>query len=693
MNSTHKRLTAALLALAPFASTTSGLGAEFSFERHTLKVPDGYSVIEAATTPLVERPISADFDEWGRLYVTESSGSNDPVEIQARERPHRVLRLQDQDGDGVFDSRTVFADQMMLPQGALWHRGSLYVAAPPEIWKLTDHDGDGIAEQREVWLDPGTLTGCANDLHGPYLGPDGYIYWAKGAFATQTYRREDGSEWTTRAAHLFRRHPDGGAVEPVMTGGMDNPVEIAFSPRGERFLTTTFLQHPSGGRRDGIIHAVYGGVYGKIHDVIEDHPQTGSLLEPMTHMGPAAACALLRPESTALDPQAPNILYASAFNLNSVSRHILKPKGATFETEDADFLTADHRDFHPTDLIEDADGSLLVIDTGGWYKLCCPTSQLHKPETLGAIYRVRRNQPESIKDPRGLSLDWKNASPQELAARLSDPRPTVVNRAMTALATPDPTAATALSAALRNETSRGARVAAVWTLTRIDSPIARALIRLALDDRDPTVRQAAIHSAALWRDSLALSALRSKLAVESPALRRAIAEALGRIGDTSSVPAILQALQRPIDKVEAHSLTYALIEINAPEMTRAGLSSPYTRAEQHAGAPSRDARSRPSGRPQPPPRRTRCVPGGRSPRAARNRPLDIEAAAPLGGSAGALFRSSKPRHREPGRSPDRSNVGSRGGTSRAANTAVHRQQPGFETTGSRQSPRMLRRSV
>ena len=39
------------------------------------------------------------------------------------------------------------------------------------------------------------------------------------------------------------------------------------------------------------------------------------------------------------------------------------------------------------DVFEDADGSLIVIDTGGWYKLCCPTSQLAKPDVLGAIYR------------------------------------------------------------------------------------------------------------------------------------------------------------------------------------------------------------------------------------------------------------------------------------------------------------------
>ena len=60
---------------------------------------------------------------------------------------------------------------------------------PPSIWKLTDTNGDGVADQRVEWFQGKTLTGCANDLHGPYLGPDGWIYWCKGAFAQQTYER------------------------------------------------------------------------------------------------------------------------------------------------------------------------------------------------------------------------------------------------------------------------------------------------------------------------------------------------------------------------------------------------------------------------------------------------------------------------------------------------------------------------
>jgi len=154
-----------------------------------LTVPAGFVVERVAGPPLVNRPIVADFDEQGRLYVADSSGSNDKVDKQLADRPHRIVRLEDTDGDGRFDRGVVFADKMMFPEGAMWFDGSLYVAAPPSIWKLTDTDGDGVADRREEWFQGKTLTGCANDLHGPYAGPDGWIYWTKGAFAEQTYDR------------------------------------------------------------------------------------------------------------------------------------------------------------------------------------------------------------------------------------------------------------------------------------------------------------------------------------------------------------------------------------------------------------------------------------------------------------------------------------------------------------------------
>lgn len=389
---------------------------------HTFKLPEGYTIEVAARAPLVDRPISAALDEEGRLYVTISSGSNDRGPDQAKKQSHKIVRLTDTDGDGVYDQSTLYAENIAMPQGAMWHAGSLYVAAPPHILKFTDTDGDGKADRREIWFDGKTVTGCMNDLHGPWLGPDGWIYWTKGAFAPQTYTIH-GKEWKTRASHVFRARVDGTGIEPLMTGGMDNPVGLAFTSTGDRIVSGTFFTQPAGGKRDGLIHAVYGGIYGKDWDVLHDpqHIWTGpSVLPMMTHLGPAAPCGLVRMESSTFTGDSKHdTLFCCLFNMQKVTRHRLVPKGATYETRDDDFLVSDQKDFHPTDVIEDADGSLLVIDTGGWYKICCPTSQLPRPDVLGAIYRIRPAG-GGPKDPYGTTINWSKQPPRQLARYLDD---------------------------------------------------------------------------------------------------------------------------------------------------------------------------------------------------------------------------------------------------------------------------------
>lgn len=136
-------------AICGFCSV-GAIAGETELHGKTFHLPDGFTIELATSAPLTERPICVDFDDSGNLYVAESSGTNDNVQIQLAEKPHSILRLTDTD---EFDQRTVFADQMMFPEGCEWHEGSLYVAAPPQIWKLTDQDGDGVAEKREVWFD------------------------------------------------------------------------------------------------------------------------------------------------------------------------------------------------------------------------------------------------------------------------------------------------------------------------------------------------------------------------------------------------------------------------------------------------------------------------------------------------------------------------------------------------------------
>ncbi len=537
--------------------TTPTRSAEFTINGRSFRLPGGFTIRQVAAPPLIERPISASFDELGRLYVTESSGSNDPVEKQLQQRPHRIVRLEDRDGDGIFDRRIVFAEGIMFPEGVLWHQGSLYVAAPPQIWKFTDTDEDGKADERSVWFDGRTLTHCANDLHGPYLGPDGWIYWCKGAFAKQEYRR-GGQVWTTRAAHLFRRRLEGGEVEPVMTGGMDNPVEVVFTRTGEPILTSTFVQHPRNGKRDGLIHAIYGGLFGKRHSVLRGHPRTGDLLSPLVHLGAAAPSGLARIPSS--NPGAPETVLATSFNMHQVTRHELTRAGASFHAATTPFLTCDDVDFHPTDILVDADGSFLVIDTGGWYKLCCPTSHLWKPDILGGIYRITRNGAPVIDDPRGQELAWPDVPPEELLRRLADSRPAVRCRAADQLVAQSKPISHWLHENLET-LPPAVRLQIVWILTRIGSDEAVRRIRSMLTDDEPEIVAAALKGLSLLRDTGCLQSAMKLLQHPDGAVRRNAAELCGRAPDRSAVPDLLAALTRTTDRWEQHALTYALIEI------------------------------------------------------------------------------------------------------------------------------------
>lgn len=545
------------------------------------RVRQGWTVQRVAAEPMTKWPIVADWDPQGRLVVAESAGVGRPIQEHNRDVPHRIVRLIDRDGDGVFDDRIVAAEALAFPEGVLCLGDDIFVSAPPEIWRLTDTTGDGVCDRRQVWFDGKTLTNCANDLHGPYLGRDGWIYWTKGAFGEQTHRLDGGGELHTRASHLFRRRPEGGPIDVVASGGMDNPVAIAFSPEGEKFFSSTFLQHPADGRRDGLAHAPYGGVFGKDHGVVHGHPRTGPLLPVMTHLGAAAPSGLEWIDDPW--PGAGGGIALSLFNLHRVTFHRLVPDGATYRTEDHDWLVTDQIDFHPTDVLLDDDGSLIVIDTGGWYDLCCPTSRVDQKTAPGGIYRLRPDTPHApgvehpTREPAGRRVDWA-VPPAELVSRLDDPRPWVRREAARRLRQDPESAVPLLDQSFRDPSLPVAvRLGALWGLGAIGTAEALETITehaiTAYGIAEPTnpeshraddtrLAHAACHAVGLYRYDAARQPCERLLSASDPALRRAAAEALGRFGVPDSVPHLLPAFEGGnLDRHEAHSRLYALIEI------------------------------------------------------------------------------------------------------------------------------------
>jgi hypothetical protein len=102
--------------------------------------------------------------------------------------------------------------------GARWYEGALYTASAPSLWRLEDTDGDNVADKRQEFITKIDFGGNACDIHGPFPGPDGWIYWANCQRGYEI-RQVDGSVMAGKAAGLFRVRPDGRDVEVVCAGG------------------------------------------------------------------------------------------------------------------------------------------------------------------------------------------------------------------------------------------------------------------------------------------------------------------------------------------------------------------------------------------------------------------------------------------------------------------------------------------
>ena len=551
---------------------------EAGFVVPDIQVPEGYTVELAAGPPLVKHPMMAAFDDRGRLFIAGAAGLNLRTADLEEQLPNYIRMIEDTDGDGRFDRSTIFADKMTLPQGALWHNGALYVASPPNIWRLEDTDDDGVADRREILVDQFGYSGNAASVHGCFLGPDGRIYWCDGRHGHE-FRDTNGKVTSKRqGSYIFSCQPDGSDVRIHCGGGMDNPVEVDFTDEGEVLGTVNILY--SRPRDDCLVHWLYGGAYPHSERVLGEFQRTGDLLGPVHSFGHVAVSGMTRYRSGVLDRGFRDDIFVTIFNAGKVMRCELEREGATFLANQREFLSCSSRDFHPTDVLEDADGSLLVIDTGGWFTQGCPTSQIAKPDIKGAIYRIRRTGMTTLVDPRGQQIDWQNQTDNQLTALLNDTRFKVRERAIGECAQRGDAIVGALDRTLLRDGRQ--RRNAVWALTRIGTEQAQAVVRKALGDSLTSVRQAACRSIATNPDPQAVQQLCQLVRDDEPAVRREAAKALGRIGDSRSARVLLTALERNVDRAEEHALIYALIEIDHPDATSAGLSSEVAKVRRAA---------------------------------------------------------------------------------------------------------------
>lgn len=410
------------------------------------KLPPGFEMVVAATSPMVANPTMGCVDDRGRLFVGDSAGVNWSPKKFEDLLPNRVLMLEDRDGDGIFERSTVFADKLTVPKGGCWANGSLYVASPPGIWKFTDADDDGVAEQRELVVGGFAWTANGADCHGPRLHPDGRLYWTHGRKGHVIKQRDGTLVHEGLNSGIWSMKPDGSDIRWHALGCADNPVGLDFTPTGE-LIGTTDLYFGSP-RVDTIMHWQLGGVYERPDylRIIADLPRTHErmpILKELGHVVPSGSCfwknanALAAAgQSWSADPA--DLQYLVAFyNSQKVMRFELKKDGSTWRADEHDFFTVERAGAHLSDVIEAPDGSLLVVDTGTWYSHC-PSSLLDGPNVPGQIYRIRRTaegkaQHAAVMAAHRPFQPAKVASDEQLLAQLTASDPAEVRRGLEGL--------------------------------------------------------------------------------------------------------------------------------------------------------------------------------------------------------------------------------------------------------------------
>lgn len=351
-------------------------------------LPEGLTLTTAAGSPLVTHPIMGCVDDNGRLFIGDATGVNwNKAQLEANP-PNRVLMLEDLDGDGFYDKSTVFADKLTFPQGACWLAGSLYVCSPPGLWKLTDTDGDGVADKREMIVSGFEYTGNAADVHGPFLHPNGRLYWCHGRKGHKVIGKEGNVVHEGLACGIWSCMPDGSDVQWHSLGCGDNPVEVDFTPEGDVIgVQNLYYSNPRG---DTLVHWLPGGVYERADQMkaIEGLPRTLEHMPVMYNFGHVAVSGSCFWKAA---PMAGVQFMVTHFNTQRLVRMDLTPDGATYKATENEFLKLHDPDIHLTDVIEDKDGSLLALNTGGWFRIGCPSSLMAKPDIAGAVYRVRNH--------------------------------------------------------------------------------------------------------------------------------------------------------------------------------------------------------------------------------------------------------------------------------------------------------------
>jgi putative membrane-bound dehydrogenase-like protein len=362
-----------------------------------LTVPPEFEAKLFAGEPDCVNPVAFTIDERGRVWVLEcfEYPSKTP---KGRAPRDRVVILEDTDGDGACDKRTVFAEGKDFPitperakeglpafdlaTGLEVGHGGVWVGAPPYLWFIEAKDDK-----------PGKFTPVASgfgaqDTHETLntfqWGPDGWLYGMQGVFTQSTVKPLDGPETRMNAA-VWRIHPKTHKFE-IYAEGTSNPWGMDWrNTDGQFILACCVIPH--------LFHIVPGGVYKRqagtsynpyVYDPIPEisdhtfHKESG-----WAHAG------LLSLDVPHMPERFRNSVIFGSIHGTSLKQNILKPNGSSYiASRGDDFLNSADKNFRPINLKWGPNGDIYLID---WHdQMPCHQAKADEWDySRGRVYRIQ----------------------------------------------------------------------------------------------------------------------------------------------------------------------------------------------------------------------------------------------------------------------------------------------------------------
>lgn len=471
----------------------------------SFKVAPGYRIELVAEAPLVRHPTVLQFGPDGRLWVVEMTGYMENFDGTTEDQAKgRVVVLEDTDGDGRMDKRTVFLDNIILPRALILHRDGALIGAPPHLWFCRDTNGDGKADEKiEVATDFGVRVDPARpQLANPERAPnallwghDGWLY--VGAY-TACFKFDDG-KWVRGTSNF--RGQWGLTQDDFGRLYSNNNSDLL---RVDVVNSGYLLRNPALGRTTGLNTKAAAEQLvwpNRVNPGINRGYRT-EMLRDFKLKECTAACGpwIYRSDLFPADAYGNAFICEPAGNL--VKRLVLNPdkglvKGTPFYDQQEFVASTDER-FRPVSALTGPEGALYLVDMhhGVIQHRISLTTYLRKqgedrgliaPLHLGRIWRVvpEGHKTTALKGLAGLK-------PADLVTELSSGNEWRRETAQRLLVeSGDKSLAAALTAfGLKAATPMG-RVHALWTQHGLKCTD-WALVSAGLADADPRVRAAAL---------------------------------------------------------------------------------------------------------------------------------------------------------------------------------------------------------